>query len=86
MSIHVINFVQVGPSGKAVGIDHIQELVDDSIKNVKKDPAVAKLMDTGQLKLVVGDGRKGYEPDGPYDAIHVGAAAAALPQAVSRGL
>ena len=33
--------------------------------------------------MVTGDGRKGYEPDGPYDAIHVGAAAPILPQDVS---
>lgn len=72
--------LMVGPSGKAVGIDHIPELVDDSVKNVKKDPALARLLETGQIKLVAGDGRKGYEPEGPYDAIHVGAAAAILPQ------
>ena len=78
-------FSQVGPSGKAIGIDHMPDLVEDSIKNVKKDPELAKLMDTGQLKLVAGDGRKGYEPEGPYDAIHVGAAAPTLPQAVRIG-
>ena len=43
-----------------------------------------------QLKIAfipftaAGDGRKGYEPGQPYDAIHVGAAAAELPSAVSR--
>lgn len=31
----------------------------------------------------VGDGREGYPADAPYNAIHVGAAAAKLPQAVS---
>ena len=30
----------------------------------------------------VGDGRKGFEEEGPYDAIHVGAAAPTLPEAV----
>jgi len=30
----------------------------------------------------VGDGRLGYAGEGPYDAIHVGAAAAQIPQAV----
>ncbi len=30
--------------------------------------------------MVVGDGRKGYEAEGPYDAIHVGAAADELPR------
>ncbi|KAL5009156.1 hypothetical protein ScPMuIL_014737 [Solemya velum] len=72
----------VGPTGRAVGIDHIEELVNDSIKNVKKDPDNEKLFETGQLKLVTGDGRKGYEQDAPFDAIHVGAAAPTLPQAL----
>ncbi|KAI8422386.1 hypothetical protein MSG28_006246 [Choristoneura fumiferana] len=29
-----------------------------------------------------GDGRAGYEPEAPYNAIHVGAAAPSLPQAL----
>jgi len=32
---------------------------------------------------LVGDGRLGHPADGPYNAIHVGAAAEALPQTVS---
>lgn len=32
--------------------------------------------------FAVGDGRKGYEQDGPYDAIHVGAAAPEVPTAL----
>ena len=32
--------------------------------------------------FLVGDGREGYPPEAPYDAIHVGAAAATLPKAV----
>ena len=66
-----------------MGIDHIDDLVQDSIKNIKKDPNLEALMTSGQLKLVVGDGRQGHEADGPYDAIHVGAAAPEIPQAVS---
>lgn len=31
----------------------------------------------------VGDGRMGYAEEAPYDAIHVGAAAPTVPQAVS---
>lgn len=34
------------------------------------------------LDFIVGDGRQGYDADGPYNAIHVGAAAPTLPQAV----
>lgn len=33
--------------------------------------------------VAVGDGRLGYPEDAPYNAIHVGAAAPTLPQAVS---
>lgn len=33
--------------------------------------------------LSVGDGRMGYAEEAPYDAIHVGAAAPVVPQAVS---
>jgi protein-L-isoaspartate(D-aspartate) O-methyltransferase len=66
-----------------VGIDHIDELVKDSIANVKKSNLTAKLLEGDQLKFVVGDGRQGHEPDAPYDAIHVGAAAPTLPEKVS---
>ena len=75
--------VQVGENGMAVGIDHIEELVTDSMNNIRKDPSLATLMENGRLKLVVGDGRKGHPPEGPYDAIHVGAAAPQIPQDVS---
>nr|KAG5694593.1 hypothetical protein BaRGS_015006 [Batillaria attramentaria] len=71
----------VGETGKAVGIDHVDELVQDSIVNVKKAALTAQLLEKGQLKFVMGDGRLGYAMDGPYDAIHVGAAAPTLPEA-----
>lgn len=35
------------------------------------------------ISITVGDGRKGYPDEAPYNAIHVGAAAPSLPQAVS---
>lgn len=65
----------VGPQGKVVGIDHIQALVDMSRKNMKKSQEGKELLENGKVKLVVGDGRKGWKEEGPYDAIHVGAAA-----------
>lgn len=80
---HFFYTFQVGPSGKAVGIDHIPELVSESVENIKKDSNLASLLESGQMKLVSGDGRQGLPEDSPYDAIHVGAAAATLPQAVS---
>jgi len=41
---------QVGPKGKVIGIDHIKELVDDSINNVKKDDP--SLITSGRVKLL----------------------------------
>lgn len=74
---------QVGEKGVAVGVDHIDELVQMSIDNVNKAPETAALLKSGRLQLVVGDGRLGYDKFAPYDAIHVGAAAAEIPKAVS---
>lgn len=34
----------------------------------------------GRVKYVVGDGRRGYPDDGPYDVIHVGAATSKKPE------
>ncbi|KAM3870998.1 l-isoaspartyl protein carboxyl methyltransferase, like [Diretmus argenteus] len=70
----------VGPSGKVVGIEHIDELVRMSVKNVQSDNP--ELLSSGRIKLLVGDGRLGYPEGAPYDAIHVGAAAATLPKAL----
>ncbi|XP_060687716.1 protein-L-isoaspartate(D-aspartate) O-methyltransferase isoform X2 [Hemiscyllium ocellatum] len=70
----------VGPSGRVVGIEHIKELVNDSINNVKKDDPT--LLSSGRIKFLVGDGRQGYPEEAPYDAIHVGAAASMVPQAL----
>ena len=50
----------VKPGGTVVGIDHIPELVDMSRENFKKDGR-AKMLDAGQVVLVAGDGRMGYE-------------------------
>ena len=71
--------LMVGGTGKAVGIDHIPELVGLSRNNIKQDGKEA-LLESGQVELVVGDGRRGHPTAGPYNAIHVGAAAATLPQ------
>uniref|UniRef100_A0A8C4XSJ8 Protein-L-isoaspartate O-methyltransferase n=44 Tax=Aves TaxID=8782 RepID=A0A8C4XSJ8_FALTI len=70
----------MGPTGKAVGVEHIKELVHESIRNVQEDDPT--LLSSGRVKLVVGDGRQGYPEEAPYDAIHVGAAAATVPKEV----
>ncbi|XP_055828463.1 protein-L-isoaspartate O-methyltransferase 1-like [Solanum dulcamara] len=71
--------LMVGPQGRVVGVEHIPELVAWSIKNVEKS-AAGPLLKEGSLSLHVGDGRKGWPEHAPYDAIHVGAAAADVPQ------
>ncbi|XP_042881963.1 protein-L-isoaspartate(D-aspartate) O-methyltransferase-like isoform X1 [Penaeus japonicus] len=70
----------VGESGKAVGIDHIPELVKFAQDNIQKDSP--DLLSAGTVKLVVGDGRLGHKEEAPFNAIHVGAAAPTLPQAL----
>lgn len=70
----------VGSSGRVVGIEHIDELVNLSVKNLEKDDP--ELLSSGRIKIVVGDGRLGYPDGAPYDAIHVGAAAPTLPKAL----
>ena len=71
--------IMVGAGGAAVGIDHVTELVDTSRENLVRD-GKEPLLQSGQIQLVVGDGRRGWAEAGPYSAIHVGAAAATLPQ------
>ncbi|XP_040579260.1 protein-L-isoaspartate(D-aspartate) O-methyltransferase [Lepeophtheirus salmonis] len=70
--------LMVGSSGKAIGIDHIDDLVEMGRKNIQKDQP--ELLSSERITLVVGDGRKGYAPGGPYNAINVGAAAVELHQ------
>ena len=61
--------------GKVVGIDHIDDLVSMSRENMQRSKEGRMLLESGKVELVTGDGRKGYPAGGPYNAIHVGAAA-----------
>ncbi|KAL9255343.1 Protein-L-isoaspartate O-methyltransferase-like protein [Drosera capensis] len=71
--------MMVGPQGRAVGVEHIPELVAQSITNIEKSAATPLLKD-GSLSVHVGDGRLGWPDAAPYDAIHVGAAAPEIPK------
>lgn len=73
----------VGPSGTVIGIDHIQPLVDMASENMSKSEDGRQMLRSGQVKFVKGDGRKGWAEGAPYDAIHVGAAAAEHHQELS---
>ncbi|KAF9667950.1 hypothetical protein SADUNF_Sadunf15G0076300 [Salix dunnii] len=71
--------LMVGPQGRAIGVEHIPELANSSLKNIEKS-AAAPLLKEGSLSIHVGDGRQGWPEFAPYDAIHVGAAAPEIPQ------
>lgn len=68
----------VGPNGTVIGVDHIQGLVDMANNNFAKSEDGRKLLESKRVRFVKADGRLGFPEGGPYDAIHVGAAAASL--------
>lgn len=77
----------VGPAPALVfGIDHIPALVSTSLAALRKSPytSAALVSSSPSIKLHVGDGRAGAPPaelpGGGWDAIHVGAAAPAMPE------
>lgn len=71
-------------NGKVIGLEHIDGLVEDAIRNARKSHG--HLLDDGVVKFVVGDGRSGYPAEAPYDVIHVGAACEQAPPALMEQL
>lgn len=70
----------VAPNGSVIGVDHIQELVNLSVQNVRKSAEGRELLDSGRVRFYKADGRLGWKEGAPYDAIHVGAAAGGMQQ------
>ena len=68
-----------GAQSRVVGIDHIPELVDWSLSNLRRD-GLGEAIDAGRIVMITGDGRKGAPEHGPFDVIHVGAAAPSMPR------
>jgi protein-L-isoaspartate(D-aspartate) O-methyltransferase len=64
--------------GLVVGIEHITQLYEKGLENIKKSHM--DLITSGAIVLVNGDGRMGYEKYQPYNCIHVGAASETIPQ------
>lgn len=69
----------VGETGTVVGIDHLDRLTALARANLRQDDDDPSLKSIG---IVTGDGWRGHEPAAPYDAIHVGAAATSVPEAL----
>lgn len=62
----------MGKDCKVYMLDHIQEILDFAIKNIKKgNPYLIKQK---RIIPILQDGRKGLPQHGPYDVIHVGGA------------
>ena len=74
-------FARLNPKAKVYGVDYIPELVQLSYKNLRK--ADGDLLDGGNIQLHTGNGWNGFAEGAPYSCIHVGAAAATLPRALS---
>jgi len=70
----------VGENGKVIGIDTVEPLVKWGSDNIKKDHP--ELLEKGIVEIQLRDGWKGCPEYAPFDAIHVGAAAATLPKAL----
>eukprot|EP00959_Pyramimonas_sp_CCMP1952_P299140 6257366-Pyramimonas_sp.AAC.1 len=50
---------QVGPQGKAYGIEHVPELVSFARANMEKSAEGRQMLSEGRVVLVQGDGRLG---------------------------
>lgn len=64
------------------GIEYVESLVALSQKNLDRDPASRQFVQRGLIRVQSGDGWKGLPEEAPFDAIHVGAAAAKIPEAL----
>jgi protein-L-isoaspartate(D-aspartate) O-methyltransferase len=59
----------VGPEGRAVGVEHIPELVELAIKNTQKDHP--EFLQDDRVAFHAADGRVGFPRDAPYDCMYV---------------
>eukprot|EP00818_Percolomonas_sp_WS_P002631 CAMPEP_0117453594 /NCGR_PEP_ID=MMETSP0759-20121206/10313_1 /TAXON_ID=63605 /ORGANISM="Percolomonas cosmopolitus, Strain WS" /LENGTH=257 /DNA_ID=CAMNT_0005246649 /DNA_START=1574 /DNA_END=2347 /DNA_ORIENTATION=- len=67
--------------GRVFGLEIVKELVDKSVNNLKKFDKGRKWLESGRIRIIHGNGWEGLdEVAGPFDAIHVGAAAEEVPQ------
>ena len=65
-------------NSKVIGLEHIDELCQMSVHNLKKKHAY--LLKEGRVEIKCGDGRKGLPDEAPFDAIHVGASTTGKPE------
>ncbi len=74
--------VRQGKEGHVVAVETIPELAEFGKQNVSKYGFIEK----GIVEYVLGDGKKGFKKQAPYDKILVSASAKILPQALKSQL
>lgn len=67
----------IGERGKIYSIERIPELYDFAKNNISK----YNFLEKGIVKLILGDGSKGYKEESPYDKIIAAASADEIPEA-----
>lgn len=61
-------------NGLVVGLDCVKELVEFGNQNLQKFEYLSKLLSDGKIINKQGNGYNGDADNGPYNAIHIGAA------------
>ena len=56
----------VAPGGFVVGVDHIRALVELAEANTRKSAEGATLLESGRIKYVKADGRRGFAEGGTW--------------------
>lgn len=74
----------LGRRGRVFGIDIHRDLVDFASDNIARDDG--DLLDSGVVSLKLANGWDGLPDEAPFDAIHVGAAAASFPSKLASQL
>lgn len=59
----------VGAQGRAVGVEHIPELVELAKQNTKRDHS--EFLQDNRVAFHTADGRVGFPQDAPYDCMYV---------------
>jgi protein-L-isoaspartate(D-aspartate) O-methyltransferase len=70
----------VGLKGKVIGLEIIKELKEFGKKNA------SKFVKEGIAQFVLGDGRRGYKKEAPFDRILVSASSSSVPRALKEQL
>lgn len=70
---HACVIAYIVKKGEVIAIERIKKLAEKAEKNIKK----AKC---GRIKIIIGDGTRGYAEEAPYDRILVTAASPEIPK------